>query len=139
MSQNESIMLFSCLSFRIKSTLGYKNHFGHNFSDNLRDNLVDKFVDNFWDNFRNNHISGVHVLLVSLFWYTNCPVNFSFFWYTKKKLVDQKKFGWPKKNLVDQKNIWYTKRKFGRPKNEKFTGQLVYKRDWPKVHGRRYC
>ena len=74
-------------------------------------------------------------------------------------LIYQKKFGLPKKillspkkNLVYQKEIWSTKKKiwstkkiFGIPKknlvdqkNEKLTGQLVYQRDWPKVHGRRY-
>ena len=60
-----------------------------------------------WERNQKNVIffSGVHVLLVSL-WYTNCLVNFSFFWSTKK--------------------------------NEKLTRQLVYQRDWQKVHGRRY-
>ena len=52
----------------------------------------------------------------------------------------------PKRNLVYQKKIWSNKKIFGIPKknlvdqkNEKLTGQLVYQRDWPKVHGRRFC
>ena len=47
--------------------------------------------------------SDVYVLLVSVFWYTNCQVNFSFFWSTKFFfgipiifLVDEIGFfGWP--------------------------------------------
>ena len=68
-------------------------------------------------------------------WYTNCPVNFSFFLVDQKKIWSTKKtIGTPKRNMVDQKNIWYTKKKFSDQKNEKWTGQLVYQRDWPKVH-----
>ena len=78
------------------------------------------------------YCSGVHVLLVSLF---GIPIVRSISHF----------FGHPKKNLVDQKKIFLStrkkfgwKKKFGIPKkNEKLTGQLVYQRDWPKVHGRR--
>ena len=100
-------------------------------------------------------LSGVHVLLVSLFGrpivrsishFFGRPIFFLvdqkpishffgrpiFFWLSKKKLVDQKHkkmaFSWPKK-------YWLTKKM----KNLKLTGQLVDQRDWPKVHGRRYC
>ena len=66
-------------------------------------------------------------------------------------LVDQKNFGIPKKILVYQKEIWSAKKRiwttrkiFAIPKknlvdqtNEKLTRQLVYQRDWPKLHGRR--
>ena len=77
-------------------------------------------------------------------WYTNCPVNFSFFWSTKKNLVDQKKFWYSKKKFWytkmkfgrSKKKIWSTKKIFSIPKknlvdqkNEKLTGQLVYQRD----------
>ena len=83
-------------------------------------------------------------------WYTNCLVNFSFFWSTKKKFgrpkrnfgIQKRNFGIPKKNwstnkkigrpkkyLVYQKNIWYTKKNLVDQKNEKLTGQLVYQRD----------
>ena len=82
-------------------------------------------------------------------WYTSCPVNFSFFGSTKFF------FGYtifffciPKFFFVNQISFWYTKLFFGlpnlsplffgRPKNEKLAGQLVYQRDWPKVHGRHF-
>ena len=102
--------------------------------------------------------SGAHVLLVSLF---GIPIvrsishffgrpNFFFvyqifFCYTKYL------FGRPNFFLVDQISFWYTKISFSYTKilfgqlnlflvdqkNEKLTGQLVYQRDWPKVHGLR--
>ena len=86
-------------------------------------------------------------------WYTNCPVNFSFFWSTKFFLVQQIFFwctkfffGWPNFFFGITIFFWYAKFFLGWPnfflvyqKNEKLTGQLVYQRDWPKVHGRRYC
>ena len=84
--------------------------------------------------FTNN--SGVNVLLVILF---GIPIVRSISHF----LVDQKTIWSTKKKLVCQKKIWHTKKKFGQPKkefgrqkNETLTGQLVYQRDWPKVHGR---
>ena len=83
------------------------------------------------------YLSGVHVLLVSLF---GIPIVWSishFFgrpkkiwltkkkilvyqkkiWYTKKKFGQPKQeFGRPKKNLVYQKKVWYTEKKIGQPK-----------------------
>ena len=70
-------------------------------------------------------------------WYTNCPVNFSFF------LVDQTFSYRPNYFLVYQIFFWSTKFLFGIQKiffgkpnfilvdqiNEKLTGQLVYQRD----------
>ena len=38
-------------------------------------------------------------------WYTNCPVNLSFFWSTKKILVNQKNIWYTKKKLVYQKKF----------------------------------
>jgi hypothetical protein len=75
-------------------------------------------------------ISGIHVLLVSLFGIPIVWSIFHFFGRPKKNLVDlkeilvykkeilgyQKKIGQPIKRLVDQKNIWYTKTIFGIPK-----------------------
>ena len=81
--------------------------------------------------------SGVYVLLVSLF---GIPIVQSISHF----------FGWLKWNLVYQKEIWSTKKEIWwtqkiyhkknlvDQKNEKLTGQLVYQRDWPKVHGCRY-
>ena len=80
-------------------------------------------------NIMTSFISGVHVLLVSLF---GIPI----VWSISDFLVDQKKFGIPKRNLVDQKNIWYTKKNLVYhkkylvdQKNEKLTRKLVYQRD----------
>ena len=56
-------------------------------------------------------------------WYTNCPVNFSFFWSTKFF------FGIPNFFLVDQIFFWSTKFLFGIPKLY-FVNQIVF--GWPK-------
>ena len=85
-----------------------------------------------WPLISRMHILQLQFKMAKYLWITLCKYHVHKIQQPKRNLVYQKKiwsnkkiFGIPKKNLVDQKN-------------EKLTGQLVYQRDWPKVHGRRY-
>ena len=81
-------------------------------------------------------MSGVHVLLVSLFGIPIVQSISHIFGRPKNKFSQPKKIWYTSKNLVYQKEIWSTKKIFSIPKknlvdqkNVKLTGQLVYQRE----------